>query len=110
MTLYASSNDLALLASRTFNSGDYRLGDTNGKIMVLPGIETIDVSEVDSSLLGHSYYGRPPTVLTDLKELLSTTRPAAERPSLEAVTSMEYPYWIFRHATVATRPMVETSR
>ena len=60
VTLYASSNDLALTASRTFNSGDLRAGDTSRGLVVTPGIETIDVSGVDTSLLGHSYYGDNP--------------------------------------------------
>jgi esterase/lipase superfamily enzyme len=108
VTLYASSNDWALFASRTFNSGDPRAGDTNRKLVVLPGIETIDVSEVDTSLLGHSYYGDNPTVLTDLKELLNSARPADERPFLEPVVEHTLRYWVFHHPAVAERALSGT--
>lgn len=101
VTLYASSNDLALLASRTFNSGDVRAGDASHGLLIVPNIETIDVSDVDSSLLGHSYYGENPTVLTDLKELLLHAQPADSRPALEPVTLDQLKYWIFRHAQTA---------
>ena len=105
VTLYASSNDLALVASRAFNGTGPRAGDSSRGLVLVPGIETVDVSEVDTSLLGHSYYGDSPTVLTDLKELLTAERAADERPNLEAVVLRHQRYWVFREdAEVASRP------
>jgi esterase/lipase superfamily enzyme len=104
VTLYASSNDLALLASRTFNSGDLRVGDTSDGLVLFPGIETIDVSGVDTSLLGHSYYGSNPTVLTDLKGLLKSALPADQRPFLQPVVDQPMRYWIFQHPQVSQIP------
>lgn len=101
VTLYASSNDLALTASRTFNSGDLRAGDASRGLVLTPGIETIDASSVDTSLLGHSYYGDSPTVLTDLKELLTSAQPADKRPNLQPMALNQLRYWVFQHPAVA---------
>jgi esterase/lipase superfamily enzyme len=104
ITLYASSNDLALVASRVFNSGDPRAGDSNRELLIVDGIETIDVSQVDTSLLGHSYYGNNPTVLTDLRELLLHTRPADQRTGLEPIGVAPQRYWSLRRVATAVRP------
>lgn len=79
-TLYTSSTDLALIASRYFNAGR-RAGEAGKPILSQPGFDVIDASLVDTSLLGHSYYGGSASVLTDLGELL-LNRPALERSSL----------------------------
>ncbi|MGE0761525.1 MAG: alpha/beta hydrolase, partial [Pirellulaceae bacterium] len=100
VTLYASSNDLALVASRVFNSGDPRAGDSH-RLLILPGIETVDVSDVDTSLLGHSYYGDNPTVLTDLRELLLNALPAAQRAGLVPLGSDDQRYWGLRRLDTA---------
>ena len=55
ITLYASSKDLALVASKKVH-GYARAGDAGPGLVVLPGIETIDASTVDTSLLAHSYF------------------------------------------------------
>lgn len=102
ITLYASSKDLALAASREFNSGDPRAGDAGAHLVVVPGIDTIDVSAGDSSLLGHSYYGDSTSVLRDIEFLLRDT-PAAERQFLEPFPRLEPTHWLFQPAAVARR-------
>ncbi len=102
ITLYASSQDLALAASREFNSGDPRAGDAGEDLVVIPGIDTIDVSAGESSLLGHSYYGDSRSVLHDIQSLLRD-QPAAERRFLEPVPQFEPTHWLFRPASVAQR-------
>jgi esterase/lipase superfamily enzyme len=69
VTLYSSSNDEALVASKTVH-GYPRLGDSTSPIFIHQGIDTIDVSAVKTDFLGHSYYGDSKTVLDDLVTLL----------------------------------------
>jgi esterase/lipase superfamily enzyme len=69
VTLYASSNDLALKASAQFQ-GYQRAGDTVPNVVVVEGIDTIDVSQLDTSLLGHSYFGDNTSVIADLYYLI----------------------------------------
>jgi esterase/lipase superfamily enzyme len=95
VTLYASSNDVALAYSKTFH-GYPRAGDTGGELVVIPGIDTIDVSAVDTSLLGHSYYGSNDSVLADLFEVLHDAAPPDQRKWLRAAQLGVLRYWIFQ--------------
>ena len=52
-TVYASSNDRALMASKAFH-GYASAGDAAGGLPVVDGVETVDASDVSASLLGHS--------------------------------------------------------
>ena len=103
VTLYASSKDLALVASRKFNSGDPRAGDAGEGLVVVPGIETIDASAGDSSLLGHSYYGSSVSVLHDI-ELLLRDEPASSRSFLAPVLlNNDSTYWMFQPPRISRR-------
>lgn len=92
-TLYTSKTDLALIASRLFNHGS-RLGDSGPEIVTFPGIETIDATKVDSSLLGHSYYGSNVSVLTDVGHLLRN-EPISGRSYLRRIELGGTGYWTF---------------
>jgi esterase/lipase superfamily enzyme/HEAT repeat protein len=108
VTLYASSRDLALYASRQFNSGDPRAGDAGQDVVVVPGIETIDASAGDCSLLGHCYYGSSVSILHDIQQLLAD-RPARDRQCLHAIPRDGSMYWIFEPDGVASQPRFESS-
>jgi len=90
VTLYASSNDQALIASKKVH-GYPRAGDSGAGIVTADGIETIDVTDVDTSLLGHSYVGENRTVLSDLYCALHGLPQAIKRCGLRR----EGNYWRF---------------
>jgi esterase/lipase superfamily enzyme len=98
VTLYAASNDRALTVSRNFYGGIPRAGDVppTGPL-VLPGIDTIDVSasSMDSLGLNHSGYAENNELLKDIAALIATgTRPPKLRtPALEEVTTAKGAYW-----------------
>jgi esterase/lipase superfamily enzyme len=97
VTLYASARDNALKASKTFQ-GYRRAGDTQPTPTVVPGIDTIDVSAVDTSYLGlgHSYYGSNRSVLSDIFRLLRDGAPPQERFGIAPPASGPRTYWVFR--------------
>ncbi len=95
VTLYASSNDTALAYSKTVH-GYPRAGDSGRELLVLPSMETVDVSEVDTSLLGHNYYGNNETVLADLVEVLHKSLPAQQRRWLRSERLGALEYWVFQ--------------
>lgn len=97
VTLYASSNDEALRISKQIH-GYPRAGDSGPNLIVVPGVDTIDVSSVDTSLLGHSYYGSNDSVLADLFDLLVESKPARERHRLRSVAIGQLSYWVFAAA------------
>jgi esterase/lipase superfamily enzyme len=72
-TLYASSDDRALLASRKSKGGTNfnRLGEGGPNIVVIAGLDTVDASGIDTSLLGHSYLDTCKKVMDDLQLLLA---------------------------------------
>jgi esterase/lipase superfamily enzyme len=94
-TLYASSNDVALNASKKIH-GAPRLGEAGPNITVIDGIDTIDVSAVDTSFIGHGYYADNRTVITDLFELLGLRKPPRERFHLRERQRDGLTYWEFR--------------
>jgi esterase/lipase superfamily enzyme len=93
-TLYASSNDLALLASSAYQ-GYQRAGDTRPSVVVVDEIDTVDVSAVDSNLIGHFYYGDNRSVISDLFYVLQG-RPAGGRATLRPEMAGARQYWVFR--------------
>lgn len=92
ITLYASSNDHALMASRLIH-GFSRAGESGENLVIIPGIDTIDVSQVDESLLGHSYYGGSGPVLQDLQAIFRGTSVKSGRPWLLADEYNQLPYF-----------------
>ncbi len=98
VTLYAASNDRALTVSRKFYGGVPRAGDVPSTgPLVLPGIDTIDVSasSMDSLGLNHSGYAENNEILKDIAALIATgTRPPKMRtPTLEEVETAKGAYW-----------------
>jgi esterase/lipase superfamily enzyme len=97
VTLYAASNDRALLVSRQF-WGNYRAGDVPASgPMVLAGIDTIDVTAASTDVfaLNHSGYAENNAVLNDIGKLIeSGLRPPDVRfDKLKPVASSKGSYW-----------------
>jgi esterase/lipase superfamily enzyme len=91
-TLYASSGDLALRASRELRRGLRRAGESGDDLLVVNGIDTIDASHVDTSLLGHGYFGER-TILGDIFYLLKDRKSPDERFGLIRRTRANLKYW-----------------
>ena len=89
VTLYASSRDAALQLSRKVH-GYPRAGEAGDGLVVVPGLETVDVSEVSGS---HSYIGNNGRVLDDLGALLLRRAKRAAGPGLVAQVLRGLPYW-----------------
>jgi esterase/lipase superfamily enzyme len=94
-TVYASSNDRALMASKAFH-GYARAGDAGEGLLLVDGVETVDASDVSSSLLGHSYFAEDRRIMEDIFALLQTGQRAENRFGLEAVDTPAGRYWTFR--------------
>ena len=95
ITLYASSRDAALRLSNYF-AGYQRAGEGIPHLLVVPGMDTVDASAVDTSLLGfyHSYFADSTTILSDLFKNF-TGVPASDRLGLHAVVTAAGKYWRF---------------
>lgn len=95
VTLYQCCNDAALIASM-FRNKEERAGSPNAPVLI-EGMDTIETAPVDSSALGHSYYGSNTSVLRDLFAIVKEHAPAAERPWLQSrkMPFQKTPLWIF---------------
>jgi esterase/lipase superfamily enzyme len=94
MTLYVSSRDRALAISRWFH-GWPRLGDAKKGIVVIPGIDTIDASNVDTSFIGHSPFADRRELLSDIHYLIDGATVAA-RHGLDPLDVNAGRYYRFR--------------
>lgn len=95
VTLYASSDDKALEASQRVHRYP-RAGESGAGLVVVPGIETIDATGVDTSFMAHSYFANARPVLEDLFSLIHDGKRAGERRWLEPRESQGGMYWAFR--------------
>ena len=100
-TLYASSSDVAMEASRKVHRNEPRVGDVvGGQPTIIQGIDTIDISAITTCYFcfGHDEYVEQPTLLNDIATLLQRgirppdTRTHAFRPQTEG----ELPFWRYQ--------------
>jgi esterase/lipase superfamily enzyme len=92
-TLYASSRDLALVASRKLQ-GYVRAGDTSSGVIVIPPTETIDASRANADLLGHSYVANSRSILRDIDAVINQHLPPNRR-GLRVHHSHGGDYWVY---------------
>ncbi len=95
VTLYASSEDLALAASKQVH-GYPRAGDSGQGLVVVSGIETIDATHVDTGLLGHSYFAETRSIIDDMYYLIRHSHRADQRFGLRRVDAKVGRYWEFK--------------
>lgn len=94
-TLYVSSKDKALAASGIVH--DHPRAGYTPPVTVVPGIDTVEVSNVDLTFLGHGYYAAARNVLHDMHNLIMHGSPPKSRMGLITATTPEgQPYWQIR--------------
>lgn len=69
LTMYASSGDTALKVSQTIHGND-RLGLGGAFLKSIEGMDTVNATDIDTSLIGHAYYGSHRLVVRDLLNLV----------------------------------------
>jgi esterase/lipase superfamily enzyme len=95
LTLYASSNDKALKASMTVHGGYPRAGIAGADITIVDGLDTIDASDVDTSFMGHSYFGDNRSIISDIFYLIKHGFSPNDRSGLKPKTIQNLEYWLF---------------
>ena len=92
-TIYASSSDLALMASKVVH-GFRRVGESSGGVLVFKGMDTVDASNASGSLrnLGHSYLVDSTSVIGDLRAVIARKLAAGSRGLLPKGKDPES-YW-----------------
>jgi esterase/lipase superfamily enzyme len=95
VTLYASSRDKALQASRAIRSDIRRAGEAGESIVVTTGIDTVDASHIDTDTLGHSYFSEAESVINDIFSLIRNDLPPDKRNLRKKVLPEDRVYWAF---------------
>jgi esterase/lipase superfamily enzyme len=96
VTMYVSSNDRALQYSSELHGDLPRAGDSEDGIMVIDGVDTIEVSEIDATLIGHHYYRQSRPMLSDMYYLMTTGAGPERRHGLRPIRTSAGNYWKFR--------------
>lgn len=97
VTVYASSFDDALAASSAVAGLRPRIGSMS-EPMIIPNVDTIDVSYVDPTLIGHAYVDCSLAVLSDLNNILGCKDTpkcwSASARNLEKKAFLQGAYWV----------------
>jgi esterase/lipase superfamily enzyme len=92
ITLYASSKDKALGLSCRIH-GYSRAGIP---ILIVPGVDTVEASAVNTDFLAHSYFCEDRSVLSDIYHLIRAKTPPETRFDLTEVPTASGKYYVFR--------------
>lgn len=93
--LYLSNADIGMrLAEMDIINGRPRVGSTRGGIYLRPGIETIDVTEIDNTLIGHSTFVEPRVGLDMHLAICGRLQPRVR--GLEQLMIEGKAYWRFK--------------
>ena len=84
LTLYASNNDRALQGSELLH-GAPRAGLAGDRLVLLDGLDSIDMSAIEADMLGHSYFADDTGAMYDLFRLLWRGDPPPRRCGMEPV-------------------------
>jgi esterase/lipase superfamily enzyme len=93
-TLYVSRKDKALGFSNRLHEYS-RAGESEYRPIIMPGIETIDTTDVDDSYMGHGYFSSCRSVLSDIYYIINYNLKADSRFSLQSVDTKEGRFWKF---------------
>jgi esterase/lipase superfamily enzyme len=94
-TLYGSSNDRALKISRLFHRYP-RAGESGDNMALADGVDTIDSSAADTSLVGHSAYGSVRSILSDISLLLRYGLAPDGRFGFQPRERKNKKYWVYQ--------------
>ena len=94
ITLYASSEDKALIVSASMHGGE-RVGQGGDDIFIFEGLDTIDASGVDTDFFSfsHSYFSEKKLMVNDIKELIYKSLPPSKRKTLIGKSKNKLAYW-----------------
>ncbi|MGE0055315.1 MAG: alpha/beta fold hydrolase [Hyphomicrobium sp.] len=92
-TLYASSRDWALRASRYFH-GYPRAGETDEGLTIVSNVATIDASNVDTDWLGHAYFSQSKSIISDIDQIFEGVNNPDNRENIDAGDFNGAKYWV----------------
>lgn len=100
MTLYASENDWALVASRKLHGDAPRAGQGGADMLALGQVDSVDMSALGEDMLAHGYFADDSSALVDLATIFWRNIAPARRCGLAAVAHDGGPgTWVYDPVT-----------
>ena len=98
ITLYASSEDVPLKASKAIHAGYPRAGDSGADLVLINGIESIDSTGMGTDFLSHSYFAENRSIVSDIFHIVHNGLRAQQRAGLESVADpgAAVTFWRFK--------------
>ncbi len=93
MTVYGSSEDVALDVSRRVHGDAHRAGEGGEHMETYAGIDSIDMSAAGSDMLAHSYFAEDSAALLDMLTLIWRGSAPDKRCGLTADTQEDGVIW-----------------
>jgi esterase/lipase superfamily enzyme len=93
-TLYISAKDKALATSGIIH--DHPRVGFFPPITVIDGIDTVEVSNIDLTLLGHGYFADARDLLQDMHSLIHNNQSPEKRFGFQNKQENDHNYWIIR--------------
>jgi hypothetical protein len=91
--MYVCDKDRAVEASSWLHG--YPRAGLTPPVLVVPGIDTVNVSNLDLTLLGHGYVAEARDVLQDMHYVLRGNTPPERRFGLRSATTADgQRYWV----------------
>ena len=110
MTVYVSQTDEALVAAKNYARQSQSVGDPS-KLVIVPQVDTIDVSGMNRNVLNFSYGAGNKTMLNELFQVIKLDNPPARRSWLKETKHDGKVYWQFANenleAVQAERPTLK---
>lgn len=78
------------------HGGYPRAGIAGADITIVDGLDTIDASDVDTSFMGHSYFGDNRSIISDIFYLIKHGFSPSDRSGLKPKTIQNLGYWFFQ--------------
>jgi esterase/lipase superfamily enzyme len=100
-TLYVNHGDLAIRLSKFVNK--FARAGYAPPIHVFPGIDTVNVSQLDLDTIGHGYVAQAEPVLRDIQKLIFQDLPPETRGHLRRTLAAGDVYWDFGPDQAADR-------
>ncbi len=96
VTLYLCSKDRALNLSARLHDGRPRAGDAKHDLIVMKGLDTVDVTPADRGRAHHSYFANNRIVLADISRILKDGSRPSERYGVERIELDDGVLWQIR--------------
>jgi hypothetical protein len=65
-------------------------------LLIVPGLDTIDASLIDTDFLGHSYFSESWPLLSDIHSLMFNDELASQRFGVMTIDTKDGEYYAFR--------------